>query len=412
MILNYLGDNGPASYETISKDLGIPQSTVENRIREILIKRHGLVRKLPNDKFALKWYTDEEETSRAFKKKLLRNPGPEELAGLIKKSISEARNLLFEYIPGYREPTKDDIALSTKILYKTIALGALDLPSKNELFERGIIKLVAKGIDLETLNEIIEKRPSVNLDDARSYLDEFPEMRPEVIFTEEHNWIMYNVKWSNDARILLEAIDSWKQMAEISIPRKFDKGNISSRLAGTDIVSGLDIAALLADLYVPSERIMSFLSNVAVEQHGDLVVLPTLKKYCQNALEVGQMDEKNKDHLVNKLIDVAFFGEYTTIAERNTAFDIIDLLGVRSEVIEIAMDYINDLLDEIPDDVQNVVPINRIRFKGPDIEKIAKWLARDPKSKIELEERIENLMKSTDYPEQAAFCKDILELIT
>jgi Mn-dependent DtxR family transcriptional regulator len=68
LILKYLIDNGPASYEKISKDLKIPQSTVENRIMEILIKRHGLVKKLNNDRFTVKWHTDEEEAAKTFKK--------------------------------------------------------------------------------------------------------------------------------------------------------------------------------------------------------------------------------------------------------------------------------------------------------------------------------------------------------
>jgi hypothetical protein len=73
--------------------------------------------------------------------KLLRNPRPEELAGMIKKSPSEARDLLFKYIPGYREPTQEEILSSEKVLWKTIALG-ITLPSKNDLFKRGIIKAV------------------------------------------------------------------------------------------------------------------------------------------------------------------------------------------------------------------------------------------------------------------------------
>jgi hypothetical protein len=154
------------------------------------------------------------------------------------------------------------MASSAKTLYKMIILGALELPNKKELFEKGIIGLVVEGIDRETLTEILEKKTSIDLDNSKSYLAEFPETRLKVIFTEEHNWIRYNVKWSNDARILLNAIDPWKQTAEIRIPRKYDKGNQSGRLSGSDLVSGLEIAELLADLYVPTEQIIGFLLRV------------------------------------------------------------------------------------------------------------------------------------------------------
>jgi hypothetical protein len=406
LILKYLGENGPASYGKISHDLGIPPRTVENGVMEILKKRHGLVRKLPNDKFALKWYTDEEETANTLKRKLLRNPLPEELAGLIRKSQSEAKDVLIKYLPGYREPTSDEMASSAKILFKTIILGALELPSKKELFEKGIAKLTVEGIDQETLTEILEKRTSINLDKSKSYLAEFPETRPEVIFTEEHNWIRYNVKWSYDARILLNAIDTWKQTTEMRIPRKYDKGNQSGRLSGSDLVSGLEIAELLADFYVPTEQIIGFLLRVASEPHGDLIVLATLRKYCQNALEVGQIDKRIENLLVAGLIDAAFFGFHNDLSERNEAFDIIDMLGSRGEVEEVAMDYLNECLREI-----SCGQRDKEIFKGPDLNRIVRWLAKDPKIKKELEEKVERLIKSADYSEQVGQYAHILESI-
>lgn len=126
LIIKYLGDNGPASYEKISKDLGMKQGTVESAVRNVLLKKHGLVKKLPNDKWALKWYVDDEETARILKMKLLRNPQPEELAGIIKRSIADARELLVKSISGYREPTDEEITSSAKVLWMKIVSG-LDL---------------------------------------------------------------------------------------------------------------------------------------------------------------------------------------------------------------------------------------------------------------------------------------------
>jgi hypothetical protein len=336
---------------------------------------------------------------------LLRNPLPEELAGLIRKSRSEAKDVLIKYLPGYREPTSDEMESSAKTLYKTIVLGALDLPNKKKLFEKGIIGLVVEGIDQETLNEILEKRPSIDLDNARSYLDEFPDARPEVIFTEEHNWIRCHVKWHDETKILLDAIDSWKQTAEIRIPRKYDKSNQGGRLGGRDIVSSFEIAQELADLYVPSEKIIGFLLDVAVEPHGNLDVLGTLKKYCQNALEVGQIDKETKKMLEIGLIQAAFFGFHSDFSERNAAFDILDMLGCNVE--EIALEYLDDYLTRDP----NEFPDAKEFFRGPDIVKIVKCLTKDSKIKKELEERVEILIKKADLPEQVDLYTNILENI-
>ena len=118
------------------------------------------------------------------------------------------------------------------------------------------------------------------------------------------------------------------------------------------------------------------------------------------------MDEKTKDLIIPGLIDVAFFGNYD-IDERNAALDIIGMLEVRDEVIEVALDYLYDCLNSNPDDF----PTKKIVFKGPDVCEAAKWIARDPKLKVELEENIENLMKDADYSEQVVLYKEILKQI-
>jgi hypothetical protein len=408
LIIKYLVDNGPATYTELERELGIPMRTIENAVRVILLKRHKLIKKLSNDKYALIWYVEEEAAAKNLKRKLLRNPHPEELAGIIRKSRSEAKDLLVKYIPGYREPTSDEVASSAKILFKTIILGSLELPSKKELFEKGIIGLVVEGIDQETLNEILEMKTSIDLDNARSYRDEFPDARPEVIFTEEHNWIRARVKWSEDVRMLLGSIDSWKQTAEIRIPRKYDKRNQGGRIGGRDIVSGLEIAQVLADLYVPSEKIIGFLLDVAVKPHGDLVVLGTLKKYCQNALEVGQLDEKVKDLLIPGLIEAVFFGDYNDPEERNIAFDIIELLEARNEeIVAIASDYLGEWLNETPDDFPDAK-----KLKGPDACRIAKWLSKDMNIRVELEQKLEDLIEKAEYSEQVSRCKYVLDQIS
>ena len=109
LIVKYLAENGPASYDDLSINIPLPKRTVEYDIRNILLKRFGLVKKLPNDKYSLIWYEEDKYAIENLRRKLLRNPRSEELAGLIKKTTWEAKDLLYKYIPGYREPTEDEI---------------------------------------------------------------------------------------------------------------------------------------------------------------------------------------------------------------------------------------------------------------------------------------------------------------
>jgi hypothetical protein len=217
LIIKYLGDNGPATYAELERELVIPPRTVENAIREILLKRHNLVKKLSNDKYALIWYVEEDAIIKSLKRKLLRNPLPEELACLVKKSPSESRDILFQNIPGYREPTDEEITSSSQILWKTI-LSPLELPSKKDLFEKGVLKAVFEGVDRETLNAILKNELSPFRDEGGSYLEEFPEMKPKMAIQEKDRQIVYRIDWSDEAKKVLSKIDSWKQTSEIRIP--------------------------------------------------------------------------------------------------------------------------------------------------------------------------------------------------
>jgi len=178
LIVKYLAENGPASYEDLSKNIPLPLRTVEYGIRKILFERFELVKKLSNDKYALKWYEEEKEVIVNLKRKLLRNPQPEELAGLKRMTIGEAKDLLSRHIPGYREPTEEEMTSSAKTLWKILAWGGLHLPSKKELAEKGIINVTVEGIDQETLDELFEENPSFFLAEANDYLKDFPGLKP------------------------------------------------------------------------------------------------------------------------------------------------------------------------------------------------------------------------------------------
>jgi hypothetical protein len=307
LILKYLGDNGPAIYEKISNDLGIPQSTVENRVREILIKRHGLVRKLPSDKLALKWYTDEEETANTLKRKLLRNPQPEELACILKTQPTDASDVLVKYIPSYREPTDEEITSSSQILWKTI-LSRLELPSKKDLFEKGVLKAVFEGVDRETLNSILKNELSPFKDEGGSYLEEFPEMKPKLTIQEKNRQIVYRIDWSDESKKVLSKTDSWKQTTEIRIPRRCEE---TMYLGGSDSWEMVEMAQNLAEIYAPNQHIINQLLELIGLPHYENNVLIVLKKFCQTALEVDLLDEGTKRDDCIEAARCCFYHGYT-----------------------------------------------------------------------------------------------------
>ena len=123
----------------------------------------------------------------------------------------------------------------------------------------------------------LENKPSVSLNEALSYLAEFPEMIPQMTCTEDRNLVVYMVKWSEDARRFLGAIDSLNQTAEVKIPRRYDNGNNRGRLGGTDFVAGLDIAEQLSDLFVPSQNILSFLLDWQISPMAIWLFFPYLR---------------------------------------------------------------------------------------------------------------------------------------
>ena len=155
-------EKGPATPSVLEDDLGLNHSAVMNILRDSIPAKIGLIKQLSDGKYAVKWHSSEENDVKSsynlLKRKLLREPTPEEISGLIKCVPNHARDLLFKYIPGYREPTVNEIALSSRNLYKTIVWGSIEPLRKSELYEKDIFKLIAKGIDKETLNEILRKQ--------------------------------------------------------------------------------------------------------------------------------------------------------------------------------------------------------------------------------------------------------------
>jgi hypothetical protein len=115
-----------------------------------------------------------------------------------------------------------------------------------------------------------------------------------------------------------------------------------------------------------------------------------------------------------KLLDAAFITDTHNhkrdyekasdeIQEMNNAFDIIELLNVRVDpVINTSKNFVNNRLED-PKDPENC---------GPHIKKVAKWLSRDPKLGMDLDNKIKQILNDHYTVEQVNLCRSLLEDIT
>ena len=417
-ILDMLEGEPPLLPKQLEDKLGLHHSSVMSTLRDSSLAKIGLIIQLDNGKYTVKWHEPEEnkikEAFTFFRRKLLRNPSPEEVAGQIRKSPAECRDLLFRYITGYREPTEDGITSSSIALQRMIAKSAWimeKLPvNKKQWFEKGIEKAVISGINKRTYEEIVHNHSNFSLDDARTYFREFPELRSKIISLQEGSTIFYSLEFSEAARDVLHLIQPLEQSTEILVPRKFENPSFGRC---ENEYEEFEFAKIYADKYVLPQETMNRIIKLVGLPHNEIDVLITLKKFCQNAIEVDQLYPATKERIVSKLLEIAFHmhddlrRDYEKASdaqkEINEAFEIIEFLDVRNEiVIETAMKYLKEILN---------FPDNPDRPNGPDGFKVGKWLARDPSLKDSIVVHTKNLMKNEYSGDLISYYYKFLEII-
>jgi hypothetical protein len=141
-----------------------------------------------------------------MKRKLFRSPKPEEMAYELKKPPAKVRDLLYLHVPGYSEPTAEEIGRSNEKLWKTINMG-LDLPNNNELLAAGIRKIEVAGMDEDILYSNYHRyKESFNRADfikSKIYMREFPEMAPKIIQSREDDIQYITIEWGYELTQLL-----------------------------------------------------------------------------------------------------------------------------------------------------------------------------------------------------------------
>ena len=406
-------DKKPALPKQIVDDLQLNHSTVMYALRDSLLAKHGIIIQLRDGKYALKWYDSDEDVVRIkyeqIHEKLLRNPLPEEFAGIIRKTPSEARDMLYKNIAGYREPTSEEISSSENRLFKKIAVGSWlknDGPTnKKSFYENGIKLITVKGINKEILEEILAGIDPDPYNDSRRYLKKYPLMESIISKIPRDKELHYKIEWSADARQTLRTIEPWNQIAEARIPEKFDESFrfILDCPADTDVF--LDE---LSDNYVPSNEILDYLLKILSWPHRGELTLISLKKFCQNALLVGQFKDELNHAIALKLTEFAFDQKFirrdddekasVEQSERDTAFEIIELINIRTEdIIEPAKNYVFKILSNGNGLWEEGY------LKGPQLDKVVAWLAKDPSIKEELIDKTRELWAKEREPESITF---------
>ena len=363
--------------------------------------------KLPAGKYALKWHLPDEykvkDCYNNMKCKLLRNPTPQEISGLIKERPNEARDLLFKYIPGYREPTEEEISSATNKVLGMVILGAWDELSspniKKEWFEQGIDKVIIEGIDQASFNELLENKSLISLDETRSYLEDFPEMKPKISRDREDTQISYKIEWPDDINNLLYSSDHWSQQFEVRVPKRFDQEKYQKYKALLDRNGDYALTRIskMASGYSLSQEVINDLLGWTEDLKKRYGALDALRYFCKNGLEVDQLDEKTQKRVVYSLLD-SFFADKSNSYAYENALEIIEMLDVRNKVVAAkSIEFISWAL--------------RKKERDGRYQKLGEWLAKDPCVREELIEGMENVMANTEDDQVALSCKMFVKSI-
>lgn len=407
MIIERL-EKGPATPKQLSDELKIPYKTVLHNVSKFL-PALGIINQLPNNRYMMRWAPPEEYEIKSIyhllQKKLARSPTPEETSGHIKRSPNESRDLLFKYIPSYLEPGQDEISSSTHALFKTIVAGKLDLPTKKCLFEMGIEKVTFIGLDQHTLFEILK-------DDqlrakAEGYLKDFPDMAPGIQIEKTGRQLIYRINHSEEARKMLKRSIFEDHISEIRVPSKLDREGYQrykSMLAGNRAYALGKIEEIARSSASTPDVIEDLLEWLEMPGKRDDILI-ALKNFCQNNLEIGDVDEATRAKIRFALRDVAFGmdREYEESSRegymaRDYAFSVIELLGADDESVADAKEFVLAVLE-------------KGYITGNYLMRVGRWLASSAEIRKELMDRAENLFLEMDDEKIVNGCSSFMKLL-
>jgi hypothetical protein len=282
--------------------------------------------------------------------------------------------------------------------------------SKRDWFESDTRRVVIEGIDSETVQEILKSKHRIDLDEIREYMDTFSEMRPEVVSDRTTFEIIYKISWTEELKNALYPIKPWNQTADIRIPRRYDCKEDLFGMIGEYL---FEPVIALAEVCSPSSEVIDLLLSMVGSHYDGLELLEALKKFCQNGIEVEQIDKEMKEKIALTLIDSAFNfdicrqnstknGRKPSMEERELAFDIIEMLNVRDgPALAAAKRYIHDSLDGG----------RYSTVEGPDMSRVGSWLAEDTSTRGELIKMTEEILAKAQDDISVIRSKDFLDIL-
>ena len=406
MIIERL-EKGPATPKQLSEELRIPYNTVIHNV-SVFLPSLGLIVKLPNDKYTMRWILPEEyEIKNAYQKlqkKLVRSPTPDEISGFIRRSPGESRGLLFKYIPSYLEPDHDKISSSAHAVFELIVAGKLDLHSKKYWFEKGIEKVTFVGLDQHTL-EIL--KDGLIQAEARNYLKDFPDMAPDIQIEETGRQLIYHINHSDEARKILNKLSLLDRMSEIRVPSRLDRERYLKyrSLIHENGAYAMGKIEEMARNSAPTPDVLEDLLEWLKMPGRNDDILIALKNFCQNGLDIEDIEEARKANIRSALLDIAFgmSGEYEDPSKegyisREYAFSVIELLGPDDDCVVKARRFVFAVLE-------------RGYTTGNYLFRVGKWLAKDAKIRMELLDRAEKLLLETHDEKIVNGCNSFIKSI-
>jgi len=323
------------------------------------------------------------------------------MAGLIKEAPEEARRLLFRYIPFYREPDQNEISSAASEVWEMVVWGGLSgqLKTKKKLFDMGVSKAVIDGIAIETFDMIMNKDPSIPLEEARRYIEEFPEMKPVISEKSDGGRLSSRIEWPEDVKKILHSSYQWRGRFEVQVPKKLDDKLYRRYREFIDKNADYALARIgeMARESAPTQETIDDLLGWIAAPETRSRALEALGSFCKNGLEVGQLDEDARIKIVHSLLET-FFGETSDDTMCEEALKIIEMVDVRDE--------------ETVAKCQRFID-SSLRKGGPDLKsmKLGEWLAKDPKLRYGLIERSEDIMAGAEDDRVSELCKRFIRSI-
>jgi len=403
----------PATPKELSDQTGINHETVRSNLRGRLMDL-GLLRQLDDGKYVAKWISDEEirvkVAYRDLGEKLMRRPGPEELAIYLKESPPKTKELLLKYIPRYHEPTDEVICSAGEILARTIALGSLEFPSKRTFYVKGIERLLVDGLDQNAFNKIFAGSSQTEIQAAHDYLMKFPEMRVKMSHEDKNKFRHYTAKWSYDALNYLDVYCPKDQTAECALPRRLKAScdryyNLRLLADGEKRQYAMSELQEMARYFVPTPSVIEDLLQwlTTSDKKGD--ILSIVKMFCHNGLEVDEIRDEQKAKLCDIVSRLAFEASLSNEGGSQeydagwNAFEIIKILDKnRERTGDKAMEFVCSILE-------------KGYGTGNYLFEVSKWLAGNPNIRLMLEKRAEDILIKSNDKKVADGCEVLLKKI-